>query len=284
LSVRHKAGSLEAVVQKNRWRNLGITGAILLLLMAAVVALVRYTRRAQTLADLQMQFVAGVSHELRTPLTVMRTAGHNLRQSRVASDASRVERYGALIEEQATKLTDIVEQVLRFANTRAGRVIGAKEPLSIEAVIDDAIEAGRRTLDEQHCTVTKDIASDIPPIDGDRTSLQHALHNFIDNAAKYGRGGECIAISAQATNGDQPRMVEIRIRDRGRGIPKDELKYIFDPFYRGRSAVEDQVHGTGLGLDLARRIIEAHHGTVSIDSEEGKGTEVLVCLPAAQNE
>ena len=76
-------------------------------------------------------------------------------------------------------------------------------------------------------------------------------------------------------------MIEIRVSDRGAGIPRDELRHIFDPFYRGRRAVEDQIHGTGLGLSLVKRIVEAHEGTVTVDSEPGKGTEFVVRIPAA---
>ena len=76
-------------------------------------------------------------------------------------------------------------------------------------------------------------------------------------------------------------MVEIRVADHGPGIPQDELGHIFDTFYRGKRAVEDQIHGTGLGLSLVKRIIEAHAGTVTAQSEPGKGTEFVVRIPAA---
>lgn len=278
LAVRHNAGSIDAVVQRARWRNLGVTGSILILMMAAVWALVRYTRRAQRLAELQMEFVAGVSHELRTPLSVMKTAGHNL-QGRISNDPARVQRYGALIQEQSEKLTAIVEQVLRFANAEAGRVIGTKEEVSVEALIDDALAAGRQLIEESGCDVEKNIAADLPPVLGDPNSLRHAIQNLVANAAKYGRCGDWIGVSAAAAAGGTD--VEIRVADHGPGIPEEELPRIFDPFYRGKRAIEDQVHGTGLGLSLVKRIVEAHHGTISVRSEEGKGTEFVVRIPAA---
>lgn len=278
LFVRYRNGSLDALVAQTRMRNLAVTGGILLLMMAAVAALVRFTRRAQRLAELQIQFVAGVSHELRTPLTVMRTAGHNLR-GKVAYNPERVQRYGALIQEESEKLSDIVEQVLQFANIRAGRVIGAREPVSVEALIDDAIKADRRLLDESQCLVEKKIGDALPPVLGDRTSLKHALQNIIGNAAKYGKGGDWIGISAMLAHDGS--MVDIRVADHGPGISATEIEQIFDPFFRGKKAVADQVHGTGLGLSLAKRIIEAHNGAIDVHSEEGKGTEFLVRIPVA---
>ena len=103
----------------------------LLLMLAAAGALVQFSRRAQRLAELQMEFVAGVSHELRTPLSVIRTAAHNL-GGRIISTPSQVQRYGALIEEESEKLTGIIDRVLLFANAKAGRVIQAREIVDVE--------------------------------------------------------------------------------------------------------------------------------------------------------
>jgi signal transduction histidine kinase len=282
LFVRHQAGSLETAVERGRQRNLAVTSALVALLILALIALIRYTRRAQRLADLQMQFVAGVSHELRTPLSVMRTAGHNLRQGRVALDPARIEKYGALIEDESEKLTAIVDQVLRFANVKAGRVIGSREPLSIETVIDEALNSTRREIAESGSTVEQNIEPQLPLVSGEHTSLVHALQNLVNNAAKYGNGGGHIGISAKKAS--DRKYVEVRIGDRGRGLSPSEAERIFDPFYRGAWAVQRQIHGTGLGLTLVRTIIEAHGGTVTVASEEGKGTEFLVRLPAVASE
>lgn len=129
--MRHRAGSLDVLVERARRRNLAVTAAILLLMLAAIAALVQFTRRAQKLAELQMEFVAGASHELRTPLSVIRTAAHNL-GGRVISNVNQVQRYGHLIKHEAEKLTGIVEQVLLFSNAKAGRVIGAREIVSFD--------------------------------------------------------------------------------------------------------------------------------------------------------
>ncbi len=280
MSVRHRAGSLEAVVQRARWRNLAVTTGLLILLMAAMGALVRFTRRAQRLAELQMEFVAGVSHELRTPLSVMRTAGHNLR-GRVANDPVRVQRYGELIEQESEKLTAIVEQVLRFANANAGRVIGALEPVSVGGVIESAVQADRKLIEESGCVLQSDIDPRLPPVLADATALQHVLQNLLANAVKYGGSGKWIGIAASIPGGRDGSEVEIRVADHGPGIPAEEIGHIFDPFYRGKKPTEDQIHGTGLGLSLAKRIVEAHNGTIAVRSDPGKVTEFIVRLPAA---
>jgi signal transduction histidine kinase len=272
--VRHHSGSLEAVVAQARWRNLAVTAGVLLLMVASVAALVRFTRRAQKLAELQMDFVAGVSHELRTPLAVIHTAAYNLRGG-VAQDPSQVERYGVLIQRESGRLKELVEQILQFASAKAGHVIQKPEPLSVEAVIEAAIQ-------ESQCAVEKKLDPGLPPILGDPVALQHALQNLLSNAAKYGTaGGNWIGVFASQTRDKEQAMVEIRVADRGPGIPQDEQKHIFEPFFRGRRAVEDQIHGAGLGLNLAKKIIEAHRGTIRVKSDPMKGTEFIVRIPAA---
>jgi signal transduction histidine kinase len=279
--VRHRAGSLEAVVSRARWRNLAVTAGILLLMVASVAALIRFTRRAQKLAELQMDFVAGVSHELRTPLAVIHTAAYNLR-GRLANNPSQVERYGALIQQESGRLTELVEQVLRFASAWEGRVIQEPEPLSVQAVIDETVESSKAVLQGTRCVVEKNVDPGLPLILGDRTALKHALQNLLSNAAKYGReGNNWIGVFASGISDNGQAMVEIRVADRGPGIPEDEQERIFDPFFRGRRAVQDQVHGAGLGLNLVKKIVEAHGGSIRVESEPMKGTEFIVRIPAA---
>jgi two-component system, OmpR family, sensor histidine kinase SenX3 len=105
---------------------------------------------------------------------------------------------------------------------------------------------------------------------------------LLSNAAKYG-GGEnhWVGVSASKCRENGRDVVEIRVLDRGPGIPDDERERIFEPFFRGRSAVRDQVHGTGLGLNLVKRVVEAHHGSVHVESTALEGAEFIVRLPAA---
>ncbi|MBI1790496.1 MAG: HAMP domain-containing histidine kinase, partial [Acidobacteria bacterium] len=250
----------------------------------AIAALVRFTRQAQRLAEIQMDFVAGVSHELRTPLTVIRTAAYNLR-GRMANNPAQVERYGALIQQEGEKLTALVEQVLRFVSAKAGRVIREREPLSVEAVIEDGVESSKVALEQSRCVVERTIEPGLPLILGDPLALKHALQNLLSNAAKYGtEASNWIGVSAAASAGGDEPSVEIRVADRGPGIPPDELGRIFDPFYLGMRALQDQIHGTGLGLSLVKGIVEAHGGTITVRSEPLKGTEFVVRIPAAPPE
>jgi signal transduction histidine kinase len=279
--VRHRAGSLEAVVAQARWRNLAVTAGVLLLMMASVGALITYTRRAQKLADLQMDFVAGISHELRTPLTVIHTAAYNLR-GKLAANPAQVERYGILIQQESGRLKLLVEQVLRFSGATAGRVIQNPEPLSVPDLLDETLESVKAVFQEAGCALETHLDPDLPLVMGDPMALKQALQNLLHNAAKYGAGeSHWVGVSASRTGGHGKPAVEIHVADRGPGIPADEQPHIFDPFFRGRRALQDQIHGTGLGLNLAKKIVEAHGGSIQVKSAATKGAEFIVRLPAA---
>jgi signal transduction histidine kinase len=225
-----------------------------------------------------MNFVAGVSHELRTPLTVIHTAAYNLR-GKLAHHPEQVEKYGALIQEESDKLGALVEQVLLFAGGKAGAIVRKREPVAVEALIEDSLQLSRAA--GAHLVVEKQISPDLPPVLADELALKHALRNLIDNALKYGtEGSGWIGISAAPVMDKKGLAVEIRIADRGPGIPPEEQGQVFEPFFRGRKALEDQVHGTGLGLDLVKKIAEAHGGSIRVKSVPHERTEFVMRIPA----
>jgi signal transduction histidine kinase len=286
LRVRHRAGSLEAQVARVRARNLSVAGGLLTLILVTALLLVRLSRRAQNLADLQMNFVAGVSHELRTPLAVIHTAAFNLR-GKLARQPEQVEKYGALIQRESGKLSGLVEQVLRFAGAGADQMLRQREPVAVEALVerslgDASMGASAAVIgssEPPRISVEQHIPPDLPRVLADPQAMGHALRNLIENATKY--GGSWVGISAAAAPTRNGLAVEISVADRGPGIPADEIDHIFDPFFRGQRAIQDQVHGTGLGLNLVKRIVEAHGGSVRVESVPGQGAKFVVRLPAA---
>lgn len=284
MDVRNCAGSLEAVVASTRRRNLAVTGGLFLLLLASVAALLQLTRRAQRLAKLQLNFVAGVSHELRTPLTVIYGAAYNLRGS-VAHNPSQVERYGLLLQQESGRLRDLVEQVLRFSSAEAGSVIREKEKVSIQGLIEQTMESSKSMMQSGQWVIEKRVEPGLPEVLGDPTALKHALQNLVGNAAKYGGNGDnWIGVFAAKVAGTKYDAIEIRVADHGPGIPEDEKDHIFDAFFRGRRAIQEQIHGTGLGLNLVKKIIEAHGGSIRVESEPMKRTDFIIRLPAMASE
>ncbi|MFZ0885708.1 MAG: HAMP domain-containing sensor histidine kinase [Candidatus Acidiferrales bacterium] len=281
LRVHHHAGSLESIVAGARRRNLALSAGLLLLILATVASLVRSSRRERQMAELQMNFVEGVSHELRTPLTVIRTAAFNLRGN-LAQKPDQVTRYGALIQTESEKLTALVDQVLRYGSARSGRLIAQRSPIAIDALIESTLQSSRLGLENSNLTIEKEIAPNLPLVLADPEAMEHVLQNLFENAVKYGtESSNWIGIFAASAPPNGAPAVEIRVADHGPGIPKEEREHIFDSFYRGRRAVQDQIHGTGLGLTLAKKIVEAHGGTITVKSQPSEGTEFIVRLPAA---
>ncbi len=280
LFVRHRAGSLEALAARARNRNLMISGGLLLLILAIVGWLLQLSRQSQRLAESHMNFVAGVSHELRTPLTVIRTAAYNLR-GKLSNRPDQVEKYGKLIQDESEKLGALVEQVLQFASGEAGHVTRGREPVSMENLIEESLQWSNESLEVRGVQLEKHIEANLPPVLADRLAMKHALRNLLDNALKYGAESVgWIGVTARAIETSKGPAIEIRVADRGPGIPADEQARIFEPFFRGRRAISDQVHGTGLGLNLVRRIVEAHGGTIHVKSSAGAGSEFIVRLPS----
>lgn len=274
LLARYRSDSLDAIVAASRRRNFAIVVAVLVLLGGSVALLLVSAERARRLARQQMEFVASVSHELRTPLAVIRSAGENLADG-VVSDPAQVQRYGAVVESEGRRLSDMVERVMRFAGMTSGAKPRAQADVDLAAVLHDAIAASTPDAEERSVTVTLQPNGTLPAVSGDADALRSAIQNVIGNAIKYSPAGGAVLVSPR----EQEGRVEIRVEDRGIGIDAGDLPHVFKPFYRGRRATESQVRGSGIGLSLVRTIVEEHGGGVRIDSRPGAGTIVTIDLP-----
>lgn len=279
-SLKHRSGSLESAVGTVRRRSIGISFGILLLLGASIILLVLSTRRAQRLAEQQMEFVAGVSHELRTPLSVIRSAAENLADGFVG-EREQVQKYGALIRDEGRRLTSMVEQVLEVASAQSGKQVSQMRPVSVPQIVEEAINACSSQLREGGFTLDQNIESGLPLISADSRAVSRAIENLISNAMKY--SGESRWIGLNAIKGPDNSQVIISVSDRGIGISPSDFDHIFDPFFRERKVLEAQIHGSGLGLSLVKHIVESHSGSITVDSN-ASGTMFRVILPALKDQ
>lgn len=234
---------------------------------------------AMQLARLQMDFVASISHELRTPLSVIRSAAENITDG-VIEAPEQCKKYGAMIRSQTRQITELVTQILLFASTREGKNHYVLRPIEIGQVMKSVLENTSELIQEEGIVLECHVDGELPNVIADASALSQCLQNLVINAIKYSGDNKWIAIYASMPRGDEE--IRISVKDRGIGIASSELKRIFEPFYRSPSVCAAQIHGTGLGLPLAKRIAEAMGGSVSVSSELGRGSIFTIHLPVAQ--
>jgi signal transduction histidine kinase len=263
------------LVASLRLRNLAVSFGILFLMGFSVGMLMLSTRRASALARQQMEFVAGVTHELRTPLAVIQSASQNLADG-VATGEAQAKRYGGVIHNQSKRLGNMVEQVLRFAGLSSQHGELERAPVEVHSLIEEAVADCQSELNSAGSELTLDLEPTLPAIDGDRGALLHCLRNLLSNAAKHGAGAE-VRVAARTAGA----MIEIAVEDGGPGMDPEDLPHVFEPFYRGRRAKEEQVQGSGLGLSLVKKIVEAHGGRVEASNHGGARLRLL--LPAVKS-
>ncbi|HEY2907474.1 MAG TPA: HAMP domain-containing sensor histidine kinase, partial [Vicinamibacterales bacterium] len=272
LLIRGRAGSLDALVARSRRRNLAISLGILGLLAASFVLIIASAQRQHRLARQQMEFVAAVSHELRTPLAVICSAGENLADG-VVADREQVKTYGALVQTEGRRLTDMVERVMEFAGIASG-AHRAHVEVDLARVLADASAGAEPDARHRGIVLRARASATLPPFVGDADALRSAFQNVIGNAVKYSRPGGAIDVDLTADE----FAIRLRVVDHGIGIDRDELSKIFKPFFRGRRALDAQVRGTGVGLSVVRHVLDAHGGTIQVESQPGEGTTVTIVL------
>jgi signal transduction histidine kinase len=278
LVVKHRGGSLDDVVASARRRNLAVGLGVLLLLGTAGILLATGAQRARDLARQQLEFVAGVTHELHTPLAAVRSAGQNLADG-IVTDPAQVRRYGALIQKESSRLSDLVAQVLDFAGIESGGRAYAFEPVDLASLVRRVVADLALVFEQGGLRVESHVPADLPRLRADAGAVRRVLENLLTNAVKFAATGGWVGIDA-APHPDR-RAVVLRVQDRGPGVPRGERDRVFEPFFRGSGAEASRAPGSGLGLSFVRRVVLAHGGRVRILPRDEGGTVVVVELPAA---
>ncbi|PYX36104.1 MAG: hypothetical protein DMG81_16730, partial [Acidobacteria bacterium] len=237
---------------------------------------------ALKLAKMQMDFVASVSHELRTPLAVICASAQNIADG-VVDEKEKLAKYGTVIGHHSRQLTELVNQILQFASTHEGRNRYVMRSMQVSAMIEWVLTNTRELTAEAGCVVEKQIEPELPAMIGDFSAVCQCLQNLVLNAVKYGGSHPNITIRAYRGRGDgHAEEVRISVEDHGIGIDASEIQHIFEPFYRSPVVTAAQIHGTGLGLPLAKGIAEAMGGRITVVSKVGVGSRFTLHLPVVQ--
>lgn len=226
--------------------------------------------------QLRRSFVAWVGHDLRTPLASLRAMLDAL-QDDLVEDKATEERYLRNAQGQVETLSLLVDDLFDMAQLDTLGMPLVRQPVDLGDLISDTIESFTAIAKQSQISLSGKVDPDIPPLSVDGGRIERVLSNLVSNALRYTPAGGNVCIEALSTA--DPEAVAVMVSDNGQGIPKDDLPYIFDQFYRGEKSRSRSTGGSGLGLAIAQRIVEAHGGEIYASSEEGHGTTIRFELP-----
>jgi two-component system sensor histidine kinase KdpD len=223
--------------------------------------------------ELKTALLGAVSHELRSPLASIMASAGSLRQKDVTwSDAEREEFHEA-IEQEVKRLDRLVGELLDLSRIDAGHLVLQRQYHSIDALVDDVLGRLRNATSAHEIRV--DVPDDLPPVSVDYLRMDQVLSNLIENAVRYAPAGTLIEVAARV----DADGLRIEITDEGPGIAAEDRETVFEPFRRLRRGDRAIVKGAGLGLAIARRLVEAHGGRIWVEAGPGRGARFAITLP-----
>lgn len=233
-----------------------------------------FNRMAESLKkseELRRRMIADISHELRTPLTVIRGGLEALRDRVFQPTPGKL----AEIEGEVLLLDRLVEDLRELALAEAGDLRLERGPTDLARVVERLAGRIRERLAERGIALEVEAPQDLPKLNLDSDRIEQVLHNLLSNAERYTPSGGRITVSVENREGE----VLVSVADTGPGIPKEQLPHIFERLYRGEKARSRRGGGAGLGLAIAKQLVEAHGGKIWAESEPGRGTTLSFSLP-----
>ena len=238
-----------------------------------MVRILRDMTRAKELERLKSEFVTLVTHELRTPMTSIWGFAETLQEYGAQIPAEDSKRYLGIIVREAKRLSRLVTDFLDASKLESGYIALKPKPADFKALaqrVASVFEGQRADV-----TFALDIADGLPPAQIDEDQIERVLVNLCGNAVKYSPKGGTITLGARPVDG----KIEVSVHDQGPGMAAETRSRLFQKFYRANDAVAAKTPGTGLGLYIAKTIVEAHGGSIRVESEPGQGTRMVFDLP-----
>ncbi|MBI2265092.1 MAG: PAS domain-containing protein [Armatimonadetes bacterium] len=245
---------------------------------AGAVAVLHDLTRIYQSERMRQEFVANVSHELRTPVTTILVMAESLLGG-AQEDPSVAEQFLKNIASESERLGKLIVDLLEISRFDSGEIRLEKTPFVIADLIRQTVQKLSPQAHQKGVAVQTDLLPSSIWVCADEERMNQVLINLLDNAIKYTQGGGKVSIACWELGG----VVKIQISDTGVGIPQDDLPRIFERFYRVDKARSRAQGGTGLGLSIAKYFVEAHGGTIIVESKEGKGTAFTIALPHGES-
>lgn len=226
------------------------------------------------LEDIMAQFVANISHELRTPVTCIKGYVETLLDGHL-TDTATCTKFLGIIREETDRLSRLINDLLDLSLIESRQVEMHYDIVNVKKIIEDTKDILQPSIKSKNITLVLNIGDNISTINADEDRLRQVLINLVDNAIKYSPTGSSITLSAKKQKLD----IVFSIADQGPGIPPKDLERIFDRFYRVEKHRSSKTGGRGLGLAIAKQIIEAHGGTIIVKSKINKGSTFSFSIP-----
>lgn len=245
-------------------------------LSSGIIAVVQDITEHVKLDDMRKEFVADVSHELKTPITSIIGYADTLQDGDY--DKETQQRFLSVISSEGRRMADLVSDLLTLSRYDTNRMTRELTIFDLGEVAKKCQEKLAIEIEKKKQNVECYVTADVPPIEADKNGIERVILNVLSNAVKYTQEEGNVKIYVGFVYND----AYIKVIDNGIGIPKDDLSRVFERFYRVDKARSREMGGTGLGLSIAKEIIEQNNGSIDIKSELGKGTEVVIRIPAVK--
>ncbi|GAB4570590.1 MAG: ATP-binding protein [Anaerolineae bacterium] len=231
---------------------------------------ITHVREAQ---KMKSTFISVISHELKTPVALIKGYAGTLRREDAQWDREQVQHGLSVIEEEADRLTELIENLLAATKLQAEGMQIKYEDVALDRIARAVVERFKTQTDKH--TFVVEFPPDFPIVPGDATRLRQVIDNLVSNAVKYSPNGGTIRVAGTFTDDE----VQVSVQDEGVGLPEDQWERIFERFYRVDDALSRKTQGTGLGLYLARAVVEAHGGHIGVSSVPGEGSTFTFTVP-----
>ena len=262
-------------VFKEMWPFVFTSIIVIVILIFSFYYIMANNLKQKKLSIIKNDFISNMTHEFKTPISTISLASEMLGDSSIAQTPEKQQRYLKMIRDENKRLSVLVESIVQTSILDKGEFILKHSEVDIHDIINTAINNTQLLIDQRGGTIQTQLTATKFKLQADRVHLTNIVFNLIDNAIKYSKGVPEILISTHNT----AEGIMIKVKDNGLGISKENQRKIFDKFYRVPTGNVHNVKGFGLGLSYVLAVVLKHNGTISVDSELGKGSTFNVHLP-----
>jgi two-component system phosphate regulon sensor histidine kinase PhoR len=236
-------------------------------------------QRQKKITSIRTDFVNNITHELKTPISTISLASQMLNDKTIPNESKNYDHLSTVIGDESKRLSQQVEKILQMAIFDRGNLMIKFKELDVHDLANMVVRNMMIQVKNKNGQIVEHLDAVDSVAEVDEVHFTNVMFNLIDNAIKYSTGRPDITVSTA----DTPDGLSVSIQDRGVGISKADQKRIFDQFYRVSTGNVHNVKGFGLGLAYVKNVVKAHHGTIEVESESGRGTRFTIFLPHHQS-